>query len=136
MILPSFKRLLISDYPTQYSSLINLLSQSLNTAIESLNDAVTNGLTIEDNFDAVVKTVNVTVGATGSPNTTTSFPLTGTGPILGLWVLRAVNVSVPNTYPTGGVTVSWTPTATSIVINNVTGLQPNQTYTLTLVAIR
>ncbi len=133
--LPSFKLLNSQDYPSQYQSLITTLAQNLNNQIQVLYNAFNNGLTFTNNMESTIKTFAVTVDATGAPISSVSITKDQTDTILGLIVVKAVNSTSSSTYPSGGVFVSYTETSTSIIINNITGLQANQQYNVTILTI-
>jgi hypothetical protein len=134
MLIPAFKRLLKTDYAQQFQQMIETLSYSINNAIESLNNALANNVTLQSNIACTVKTFTIQVDSTGKPTTTTTFPLTFKGTCAGLSVLNAINTTNSGSYPTGGVFVSFSQTQNGIQLNNVTGLEANNQYSITLVA--
>ena len=134
MIIPSFKRILNTDYAQQFQQLINTLGFSINNAITNINAALDNEISLQDNILCTVKTFNVQVNSTGTPTTSTTFPLSFTGQCLGISLINVLNSTTSGAFPTGGVTVSWTQTQTGIQLNNITGLAPNNTYSITLIA--
>jgi hypothetical protein len=133
--LPSFKLINSQDYPSQYQSLISTLAQNLNNQIQVLYNAFNNGLTFTNNMESTIKTFAVTVNATGTPSSSISITKDQTDTILGLIVVKAVNSTSSTVYPSGGVFVSYTETSTAIIITNVTGLQANQQYNVTILTI-
>jgi len=134
MQIPSFKRILNTDYAAQFQQLINTLGFTLNNAISNINDALDNEISLQDNILCTVKTFNIQVDATGKPTTTTTFPLSFTGTCLGVSLINLINTTNTGTYPTGGVTISFSQTQNGIQLNNLTGLLPNNTYSITVVA--
>lgn len=134
MRLPNFKRLFTNDFEEQFKSLINQLSVSINIGFENLYQALNNNISLKDNVACTVKTLTVNLVSGGTPKTPTSFQLDKAGTVLGLTVLRAVNLTNSSVYPTSGVFISWTQTNNGVLINNITGLQTNQNYQLTIVA--
>jgi hypothetical protein len=134
MIIPSFKRILNTDYAAQFQQLINTLGFSLNNAITNINQALANNISLQDNILCTVKTFNVQVDATGKPTTSTTFPLTFTGQCLGISLINVLNTTTSSAYPTGGVTISWTQTQSGVQLNNITGLATNNTYSITVIA--
>lgn len=135
MRLPSFRRLVSSDYEKQYQKLIDKLSAPLNYGIEVLYDALNKQLTIRDNFNATVKDVLVTVDDTGKPQQSTAIGISISGKVDGVLVIGATNQVNSTTYPTTGVFISGTQSNNTFVINNVTGLQANQQYSLRVVVL-
>ncbi len=134
MIIPSFKRILNTDYAQQFQQLVNTLGFSINNAITNINDALDNQVSLKDNILCTVKTFNVEVDSTGAPTTSTTFPLTFTGQCLGISLINVLNTTTSSSYPTGGVTISFTQTQTGIQLNNITGLATNNTYSITVIA--
>jgi len=134
--LPTFKRLYTQDYPPEYKTLVEFLSDAINSGFEVLYEAFNNKISIRDNLNSVIKDVELQVDATGKPTTRTSFKLTGQGRLEGIIVVRVDNLTNSLVYPTSGVTISFTETATDVIINHVTGLPANNTFKLRLVALR
>lgn len=134
MKLPGYRRLVKNDFKPEDQELVDKLSYPINTNIENLYDALNSQLTFSNNFIATVRDVIFTVDSTGKPTNTTSFSLSFTGTVSMVVVGNATNLSNGNIYPTGAPFVSWTQNQTSVVINNVTGLQANQSYKLRLIA--
>jgi hypothetical protein len=133
--LPGFKRLYSKDFEQDDQSLVDKLSGVLNTGIESLYQALNKRVSLVDNIDCIVKDVTIKVDANGLPTSTTIFSLDDkTRNIQGLHVINAENLTNSNTYPSGGVFVSWIQVNTGIQILHVTGLQASQSYTLKIVA--
>lgn len=134
MKLPSFRRLFTSDYDSQYKQLVETLSVSLNQGIQVVYEALNRQLSLRDNIKCTVKDVSFQVNALGNPVVTTSFITDVPGRIDGLTVVNAINQTNSSAYPTGGVFVSFTQADRVVTITNVTGLQPNNTYLLRLIA--
>lgn len=136
MQLPSFRRLFSSDFPTQFKALVDTLGVSLNNGIEVLYQALNNGLTLEDNINCTIKPITLSVDASGNPTGKSAILLNTTNKVDGCVVLNAINKTNSSTFPSGAVYVSWSQTGNQLNINNVNGLQPNQSYTLTVVAFQ
>jgi len=134
MLIPAFKRLLKTDYAQQFQQMIETLSYSINNAVESLNTAMANNVSLKDNVLCTVKTFNVQVDSTGKPTTSTTFPLTFKGTCLGVSLINIINSTNSSSYPTSGVTISYSQTQNGIQLNNITGLATNNTYSITVIA--
>lgn len=134
MRLPSFRRLIRTDFKQEFQALVDQLSVSINIGIENLYDALNRKLTLRDNIACTVKEIDVKVDAAGTPLSTTLFQMDITNRLDGIVVLNALNQDDSSTYPTSGLFISWTQTQNGILINNIKGLQANQTYRLKLVA--
>ena len=134
--LPSYRRILQQDYPQQYQDLIGQLAVTLNYGFDTLYQLLNGKLTFADNMDSTIKTVSLQVDSTGKPTTAVSIAKSSTNTITGLIVAKVVNTTNSTAFPTGGVFISYTETTSAITINNVTGLQPNNSYDITVVTIR
>lgn len=133
MRLPSFKRLFSTDFKKDYKDLIDQLSLSLNNGIDILYTALNNNLTFRDNFSATVKDITVTVDANGKPTSGGSFQLNSNAKIDGILILSAINQTNSAVYPNSGVFISGAQSGNTYNINNVTGLQAGQSYTLRVI---
>lgn len=134
--LPSFRRIVEQDYPTESQELIKQLSVSLNYGIEVLYDLLNGKLTFKDNISSTLKEIDVKVDANGKPLTSTVIKKASTERLEGLIVIRANNLTNSTIYPSAAVFISYTETVDSIIINNVTGLQANNLYRLNVLGIR
>lgn len=134
MKLSNFKRIISTDFEEQYQSLIERLGRSLNDGIDGLYFALANKLTFEDNFLATVKDVEVTVGTNGNPINRTSILLNNGLPVKGAFVIGATNRTNAAAYPTAAPFISFTQNGTTLFIDNVTGLQPNNRYVIRFIA--
>lgn len=134
MQLPSFRRIFSTDYPSQFKQLIDTLSVSLNNGIEVLYNALNNEITLEDNIACTVKQVTLQVDSTGKPTQGGAFTLNNNTQILGVVVLSAINNSNSNAFVTGAPFITGTQSGTTYTINNITGLQPNVSYILNVMA--
>jgi len=129
-MLPTIKRFLIEDYPSQASwigSLLYPLNLLLNTIYANLN----NGLTIGQNMLAQVNTLSI---SGSSPTTSYLWKFSSGGAPIGVFVINAAATSA--TAPIlGAVSCQYTYNAGVITITNVTGLTPGNTYNITFVTL-
>lgn len=133
--LPTFKSLQSSDFDQQYQELINKLALIFNNEIQSLFAALNHGVSLADNILCVVKDVPVVVDVDGNTTNTASFSISVPNMrVRGCTVIRAVNTTNSNTYPTGAPFVNFTPGTSQVTIDHVTGLQPGDQWTLTCIA--
>jgi hypothetical protein len=131
-LLQSYRRIFNTDYAKQYQDLINTLSVSVNQGFDNLYQAMQNNVNLTNNILCTVASVPVTVDSTGNPIPATAFAVTFTTKMLGATVIAA---SGPNgTYPTSAPLISYTQNNKNVTINNISGLQANTQYTLTIVA--
>lgn len=135
MRLPNFQRLYSNDFTAEQKDLVNKLSVSLNIGIDTLYQALNKQVSLNDNIDCIVKSVDVTVNASGIPTSTTSFKLDDISRnVIGVQVLKADNQTNTSTYPTGGVFITFAQTQNGIQLLHVTGLPASNRFTLKIVA--
>ena len=135
MKLPNCKRLYDQEYQQEFKGLVGQLAVSINSGFEVLYEALNKKVSLRDNIACTVRDVNVVVDATGNPKNRTTFSLDSNSVVVdGCQVIRATNNTNSNTYPSNAVFISFTQTNSGVEINNVTGLQQNQQYTLRIVA--
>ena len=123
--LPTIKRLLIEDYPTE-ATWIGALLYPLNLLLNTIYACFNNGITIGQNMLGQVNTVSIT----GKSPTTTFLWKFSSAPI----AVVIGNTAQTNSTPTpivNPVTCQWTYSAGVITITNVTGLNPANTYNIT-----
>lgn len=136
MLLPTFKRLLSSDFQKEWQKLVDQLSLSLNNGISVLYTALNNNITIRDNIRGTVVDVLVRVDSTGKPTETTAFKLNSTAQVDILMVGLALNQTNSTIYPTSGVLITGVQSSNIYTIQNVTGLTPNDQWLLRVVAFQ
>jgi len=135
MKLSTFKRLDKSNFEEQYKDLIDKLSFVLNNDIETLYDALSGKLSFGDNFLCTIKDVPIVVDSNGIPKNIAQFQIDKKNMrILGCQVVNARNTTNSASYPIGAPFISYTAGTQLVTIDHVTGLQPNQNYTLTIIA--
>lgn len=135
MRLPNYRRVFSNDFESQFKELLDKLSGTLNSGIEVLYEALNNKLTFRDNFAATVAEFTVIVDSNGIPNGTTSFKLSNSLKIEGLFVIAATDTSNSTLYPPGAVFVSGNPSNTSYIISNIRGLTPGREYRIKVVVL-
>lgn len=136
MRLGLFKRIVKNDFAPDEQSLIEKLSFTLNTSLESLFNALSNNLTLGDNIACTVKQVDVDLDTNGVPKQTVGFSVNFMGRVSIVQVGKAENLTNSSSYPTGAPFVTFLQSDKNIFIQHVTGLQPNTKYRLTIVAFK
>lgn len=132
MKLPSFRRIISSDYDEKYKELVETLAVSINQGIDSVYDALNKKLTLKNNILSTTKEVVLQVDQTGKPIQSAGLKLDFANKASVLFVGKADNLTNASSYPTG-VFVSWTQAGDFIQITNVSGLQPGSSYRLKIV---
>jgi len=132
--LPSFKRLIISDYADEFKGLVESLGYSINSAIESINEAFEKNVTLRENIACTVKDIEVVVkDSTGLLSSKASFKTDVSGSVIGINVINATNLS-DNSLPTSGIFITYTQTGNSVDISRVIGLPIGKKFSLRIVA--
>ena len=133
MKIQPFKRINIEDYPDQYQDLISNLGSSINLFTDEVYNALQNNLSITDNLNQSKVSIKVSVDASGAPTQTLQFKTNLTASCYGINVVNVVNNTNSTTYPTGMPFISFSQSNGVITVNNITGLQPSNQYTLSLI---
>lgn len=135
MKLSTFKRLDKQNFDEKDQDLIDKLAFILNNDIQGIYDALNNKLSLGDNVLCTIKDVPIVVDENGIPKNAAQFQIDKTNMrVLGCQVINAINTTNSNTYPTGAPFINFTAGTQIVTIDHVTGLQPNQNYTLTIIA--
>lgn len=132
--LKSYKRIITQDYKPEDQDMIEQLGGSVNDSFNDIYFALNNRISLVDNIFCTVRLVDVTVNSAGIPVNRTTFALNTTFPVIGCQVISAMNQTNSAAYPTGAPFISFTQIDQALLINHITGLQPNQRYTLRIVA--
>lgn len=128
MRLPTFKRLSKNDYAPEEQGFIEKLAFIINNSFEVIYEALNNKLSLRDNLACSVREILVTVDETGKPTKSVAAQFTFNTSVEGVVVLSAFNTVNANVVPNAAVFVSYTISNSSVLITNVTGLQPNVQY--------
>ena len=137
MQLPGFRRLFTQDFPSQYKDLIKLLSTTLNNGIEVLYTLGNKNITLADNVSCTVKDITVSVDASGTPRSATSFILdtsVNTRQVIGLTIMNISNNTNSANLPKSLPYIQWTQSGTAVIINKINGLPASDSFLIKLVA--
>jgi len=136
--LEGIKRLVKEDFSQDDQDLIDRLGYVINPAFESISRILNKGIDVTSNLNQQIIDFSLRVDATGSLITDkfVRFSLAN-NQCRGVQVIAAVNLDNPAVYPTTQPFVSFriTQTAGVLSIENVTGIQANTRYRLTLLLI-
>lgn len=126
--LPTIKRFLVEDYPSE-ASWIGTLLYPLNLLLNTIYSNLNNGLTIQQNMLGQLKTLTVS-GASPSTKFNWNFPgQTPAAVIIG----QCLQTDAPASVITSAVSVAWSYSAGVISIDNIAGLNSSHTYSVTFV---
>ena len=124
------KRIIADDYQEEDRELIDRLGQTLNFFMEQTTNTI-NGRLDFDNLNRQLIQISVIIDSNGSPITGGQFSTTQG--IIGINTIRAVNTANSSIFPTTTPFVNFTSNGrTTYTIQNISGLQAGQPYTLTL----
>jgi hypothetical protein len=132
--LRSYRRIITSDYEKEQQPLVEKLADPVNDSFGELYFTLNGRVDLANNVYCTVRQVDIIVDANGIPVNRTSFGLNSTQPVIGCTVLQVINQTNSASYPTGAPFITFTQLDQSILINHITGLQPNQRYTIRIVA--
>lgn len=132
--IPTFKRIYKTDYPVEQQALIDKLSLTINNGFEVVYNALARALTLRDNIACTVRTLNLKVDSGGIPTSATSFKLDTTGQIILIEVGNPRNLTNSSTYPTSGITISYSQDSTLVTIDHITGLTNGDNWEITIIA--
>lgn len=134
MQLPTYTRIFKTDYPADEQDLISKLSTPINNSFQVIFQATSNNISLSDNIFCTVKQITVSVDSSGNPTAAASFQIQTTGIIQGITVLRAVNQTSTQVFPTSQPFISYSQNSTLINITNIAGLPTGNSFLLTCVA--
>lgn len=134
MKIPTFRRLVKSDYAKEFAGLIDTLSFTINNGVEVLYQALNKSLSLKDNIACTVKEVQVELKSDGSLRSEVAFSLDTANRILGIVVLNAINANNSNVLPTSAPYVVFSQSGKTVTITAVRGLPAGERFNLTLVA--
>lgn len=131
----NIKRIVTEDFPQEDQETISKLGYVINNAFEQLVQAFNKNLTIQDNLNQNIINIDINVTSAGTPTIGTQIRFSTNG-LKGMQVINVSNLSNPALYPTSQPFVSYEILTNNLfVIKNITGLQPNNTYRLSLLVI-
>lgn len=129
--LPTIKRFLAEDFPTE-SGWITTLLYPLNLLLNTIYANLNNGITFQQNILSQIKTISISGLA---PSTTFNWSFSNVQAPIGVLVLQCLQTDSPVAVITSAVTVAWSYSAGVISINNMTGLNSSHTYSVTFLVI-
>jgi hypothetical protein len=133
--LKSYKRVITKDFEEEDRKLVESLGGNMNDSFGDLYFVLSGRVDLATNIACTLRDVEVIVDATGKPINRTVFTVQNpTLPIIGITVILALNLTNSSVYPTSQPFISFVQVDGGVLINNITGLQPNQRYLVRLVA--
>lgn len=125
------KKLRAEDFKSDQQDLIQKIAYVYNSFCDEVYSVLNKNIDYE-NLNRQIIDIIVKIGDTGEVLSTPQIKTSVRGKIRGLLVLNALNQVNSRIYPTSAPFVSWTINGDILTILNITGLQNNSEYKLTL----
>ncbi len=125
------KKIRFEDFDAQYKEIIEKVGFAFNPFSDEVYQLL-NGNLDSTNLNRQIQDVDVQTDATGKIMSQPQIKTSVNGRVRGINVINAINLVNSNTYPTTAPFVSFTTNSNILTILNVTGLQANSQYKLTL----
>lgn len=120
------------DYDNEYNDLIDQLAETLNPFMQEVFELSDERIDFENRVE-VFKVITVTVDSNGKPTLNDKINCEKTN-VRGFQVVRAYNLTTLSNFPTSQPFISFTQQAgTTVRIDHISGLVPNNKYQLSLV---
>lgn len=129
--LDNLTRIAKEDFAEEYQELVGQLAGTINPFTEQVYNAFNKGINT-DNLTRQIVTIDVENNTAGALKSQTQLKVTLKNTVLGLNVIKAENLTNPATYPTALPFPSWTINGNIMTFRQVTGIQANNKYRLTL----
>jgi hypothetical protein len=127
------KRFLKEDFDPKNASLIDKIGIIFNNFAEELYDAFQGNINF-DNLNQAIAQITTKV-VSGVPSVDLKFKSLINGSIQGIACIKAENLTNTSTYPTSQPFLSYTEDSGIVTVQNISGLQDNNNYRLTLIII-
>jgi hypothetical protein len=132
MKLNNTRQVRAEDFDAEYEQLTSQLGAILNSFMQEVVELSDNRVDFENKVENI-RDFEITLGESGVPINEFNINLNKSN-IRGIEVVRVINSTNPNALLTGGPFVSWTPIGgSSVRIDQITGLLPNNRYILTII---
>lgn len=125
------KKIRTEDFDSDSQDMVAKLGEVYNNFADEVYQALDGRLDFE-NLSRKLVDVTIIIDAAGKVKNPPQIKLDLPIRLRGVLCVRAVNQVNPTIYPTTQPWVSWNATSTLLTILNVSGLQPNSQYLLTL----
>lgn len=134
MLLQSFKRIIKGDFEEVYQEMIDKLAYSINQSFDNILDALNNNISLNNNIACTLRDLLVNVGPDGTPLRTANIKLLNAQvKAIGCTVISSINNTNNTRIPTSQPFITFTQNNDIIIINNISGLRTNDSYTLKVI---
>jgi hypothetical protein len=136
MKLPSYRRIIKTDYAEDYQELVEKLAVSVNNGFDTLYDALNKKLTFSENISSTMTDILVSVETDGAPiKKQTQFKLdVSQKSIQGLLVINCYEEKTGDP-PLSAPFISFVKNENNILIKKITGLKANTSYVIKVLTI-
>ncbi len=131
---PDLRRIDSADFDKTVRPTIDKLAFILNSFMEQTRSAFQGHINFT-NLNQQIVTVLVTVDSTGKPLQPTQYKSTLNTQVIGNVCINAVNQTTSGVYPTTAPFINFTINENLVTILNISGLQANAQYQLTVLSI-
>lgn len=131
-ILSNPRRVIKENLPSDKQDLVEPLGGPYNDFSSEVYNAINKNLSVNDNLVAFYKDIDLKVNSSGNPILTTQFKNTLNVKIKTIIIGKAQNLTNPSVYPTAAPFISFIESNQVVIVNNVTGLQEDTNWRLTL----
>lgn len=136
MKLSNWRRLNKTDFGADDAEFVENLSTPINASMDELYNALDNRLDFVDNINATIVSFNISVDSSGNPQPAVQFKLKDSQTVFqGSLVLNVVGTKDKSLKPVSGLYIDAIQNGQSVIIKNIKGLQANNLYTVTVLAI-
>lgn len=132
MKLTGYKRIIKEGVPKEYHVLIDAIAPSINDFADQVINAFNKNITVEDNLNMEIKTLEVVVDGGGIPTMSTAFKSNLADRVRGIVVIRAENLTNSTVYPTAAPFITYSENNSVITINHIAGLPASDKFKLRL----
>ncbi len=119
------------DFPEETRETVDKLASIINPFMDETYRQMNGNINFE-NLNRQLVTVDVKINSSGTVVNSPQIRMSIRSRLGGTNVISAENLVNSNTYPTSHPFLSWTVNGNILTITNITGLQANSTYRLTV----
>lgn len=131
---PNIKKIIKEDFDKDQQKWIDKLAYPLNSFMEQVKSAFDHNINFT-NLNQEIITVNVVVDSSGIPQVQTLWKSTLKTKIVGCVVLRAANIQNTSLFAVNQPFINFVQNADLVQINQVSGLQADNKYQLTVLSV-
>lgn len=132
--IPDLKRITKEDFPEKYRDLIEKLAFPINSFHEQVRSVLNKNVNFE-NLNQELKTLNFTTNENSQPINALTFNSGLSTRVQGMIITRIVITSDNTAFAETQPVISWTQNEKLITINNISNLEPETQYSITVLTL-